>query len=69
MPEPVAPVEAQPDPVVPEQPAPVEAPIPGRSGGLGAQHINRASKLEDVILVDDNRARNADRATAKLAAQ
>lgn len=70
-PEPVAPTEQpqEPEPLVLDQPIQPEAPIPGRSGGLGAQHINRASKLEDVILVDDNRARNADRATAKMAAQ
>ena len=70
-PEPIAPTEQpqEPEPLVLDQPVPLETPIPGRSGGLGAQHINRASKLEDVILVDDNRARNADRATAKMAAQ
>jgi hypothetical protein len=65
----------EPEPFVLDEPLPPaplpepEKPIPGRAGGLGAQHINRASKLENVILVDDNRERNAAREAMKVAAE
>lgn len=69
---PSEPVEAivEPEPVVvTPEPEPPAEPIRGRAGGLDVQHTNRASKLEDTILVDDNRARNAERDAAKVAAQ
>jgi hypothetical protein len=53
----------------PPPPQEPDKPIPGRAGGLGSQHINRASKLENVILVDDNRERNAARDASRQAAE
>lgn len=61
----------EPEPMVLDTPAPLDEPVkppPGRTGGLSTQHINRASSIEDVILVEDNRARNAERDSERLVA-
>lgn len=64
---------SEPEPLVLDEPIPEPEPIPvaitpGRPGGLATQHINRASALEDVILVEDNRERNAERDSKRLVA-
>ena len=76
VPEPVA---APPEELVLVQPEPAPPPPPpeersdtsqrARDAAKALAKMNRADKLENVILVNDNRQRNADRAATKVAAQ
>lgn len=73
------PVVAPPEELVLAQPEPAPAPPPpeersdvsqrARDAAKALAKMNRADKLENVILVNDNRQRNADRAATKVAAQ
>lgn len=79
-PAPVLPTSAPPEAVEPLQLVePLVAPPPeeprsdvsqrARNAGKANAHMNKADELRSVILVNDNRQRNADRAAAPLAAQ
>ena len=81
-PEPAPAVAAPPPPEPVQEPAPIEplvAPPPeeprsdasqrARNAGKANAHMNKADELRSVILVNDNRARNAERDAAPLAAQ
>ena len=81
-PEPAPAIAAPPPPEPVQEPEPVEplvAPPPeeprsdasqrARNAGKSNAHMNKADELRSVILVNDNRARNAERDAAPLAAQ
>ena len=81
-PEPAPAIAAPPPPEPVQEPAPIEplvAPPPeeprsdasqrARNAGKSNAHMNKADELRSVILVNDNRARNAERNAAPLAAQ
>lgn len=81
-PEPAPAIAAPPPPEPVQEPAPIEplvAPPPeeprsdasqrARNAGKSNAHMNKADELRSVILVNDNRARNAERDAAPLAAQ
>jgi len=67
--EPVAAIEEPPAPPPPPEPEMTETERRARNAGLASGHVNRASRLEDTILVEDNRARNAEREAMKVAAE
>jgi hypothetical protein len=72
-PPPPEPVQ-EPEPVEPLVAPPVEEPRSdasqrARNAGKSNAHMNKADELRSVILVNDNRARNAERDAAPLAAQ
>ncbi len=81
-PEPAPAVAAPPPPEPVQEPAPVEPLVAppveeprsdasqrARNAGKANAHMNKADELRSVILVNDNRARNAERDAAPLAAQ
>ena len=81
-PEPAPAIAAPPPPEPVQEPAPIEPLVAppveeprsdasqrARNAGKSNAHMNKADELRSVILVNDNRARNAERDAAPLAAQ
>ena len=81
-PEPAPAIAAPPPPEPVQEPAPIEPLVAppveeprsdasqrARNAGKANAHMNKADELRSVILVNDNRARNAERDAAPLAAQ